>query len=310
MTFLATDSLALSNATYRIILANSSLEAAAMNRSLGSLIAVLLLFLLMGLNVQAANLSPAEIIASSGPGTVVIKVQTTSGSVSTGSGFMVNPSGVVVTNFHVVEGAKKIQIRLSSGDVYDVIGIRGVDQRRDLAVLQVLGFDLPTVRLGNSNKVRTGERIVVIGTALGLLENSVTTGVVSGIRQLEGYRLFQMDAAVSPGNSGGPVVNEQGEVIAVTVGKLSEGESLNFAVPINYARGLMQGKLEDGLAKLTGEHAGVEKGLKEPAGIQRALKECEEYYRRVGGTGTFSASVKHCATQPDHAAHRKGGVTQ
>jgi hypothetical protein len=155
-----------------------------------------------------------------------------------------------VTNFHVVQGAQKIEIRLPSGDLYEVTGVRGVDQQRDLAVLQVPGFDLPTVKLGNSNKVKTGERIVVIGTALGVLENSVTTGVISGIRKAEGYRLFQMDAAVSPGNSGGPVVNVQGEVVAVSVAKLSEGEGLNFAVPINYARGLLQSQLKGGLTKL------------------------------------------------------------
>ncbi len=213
-------------------------------------ILLLVLIWLVPWHVHAAKMSAAQIADKIGRATVIVKTKDSGGSVSSGSGFVVDPSGVIVTNLHVVEGADAIQIRFPSGDVYDVTGVRGVDRKRDLAVLQIPGFDLPVVRLGNSNKVKAGDRIVVIGTALGVLENTVTTGVVSGIRQLEGYRIFQMEAAVSRGNSGGPVVNEQGEVIGVTVAKLTGGESLNFAVPINYARGLLQSKVTGGLTKL------------------------------------------------------------
>ncbi len=213
-------------------------------------ILLLLLIWLVPWHVHAAKMSAAQIADKIGRATVIVKTKDSGGSVSSGSGFVVDPSGVIVTNLHVVEGADAIQIRFSSGDVYDVTGVRGIDRKRDLVVLQVPGFDLPVVRLGNSNKVKAGDRIVVIGTALGVFENTVTTGVISGIRKLEGYRIFQMDAAVSRGNSGGPVVNEQGEVIGITVAKLTRGESLNFAVPINYARGLLQSKVTGGLTKL------------------------------------------------------------
>jgi len=190
--------------------------------------------------------------AAVGPATVLIRAALPGGGLSTGSGFIVDPSGTIVTNFHVVEGADRVEVRLATGDVHEVTAVRAADRLRDLAVLQAPGFRFPTVHLGDSDVVRPGDHVVVIGNALGILENSVTTGVISGLRDLEGYKLFQMDAAISKGNSGGPVVNEQGEVIGVTVAKIAEGESLNFAIPINYARGLLQMEAKTGLESLRG----------------------------------------------------------
>lgn len=141
-------------------------------------------------------------------------------------------------------------MRTAAGDSYYVTAIRAVDRRRDIAVIQIPGFKLPTVTLGDSDTLGPGESIVVIGNALGVLENSVTTGVVSGIREVEGNKLIQMSAAVSPGNSGGPVVNGKEEVVAITVSKLSSGESLNFAIPINFARGYLAQPAQQGLAML------------------------------------------------------------
>jgi S1-C subfamily serine protease len=143
-----------------------------------------------------------------------------------------------------------VEVRLNNDDVFPVVGTKAVDQLRDLAIVQIAGFSLATVSLGDSSSVRPGERIMVIGNALGMLENSVTAGIVSGVRDLGGYRMIQMDAAISPGNSGGPVVNEKGDVIGVATLKLRTGESLNFAVPVNYARGLFQLPTTSGLAQL------------------------------------------------------------
>jgi S1-C subfamily serine protease len=199
---------------------------------------------------QVQPRSGADIAASVSAATVGIRARQADGSEFAGSGFLVDAAGTIITNFHVVENSTFVEVRLSNDDVYPVIGIRAVDQRRDLAVLQVAGFKLPLVRLGDSNSVKPGERVMVVGNALGLLDNSVTAGIVSGIRDAGGYRLIQMDAAISRGNSGGPVVNERGEVVGVATLKLRDGESLNFAVPINYARGLLQLPVERGLGML------------------------------------------------------------
>jgi hypothetical protein len=211
-----------------------------------------LLALMLGVTATAvaAPLSTRQIAADVSKATVSIRSALVGGSVSAGSGFITDPSGIVVTNYHVVQGAERIEVRVASGETYDVTAIRAVDRRRDIAILQIPGFKLPTVTLGDSESLGPCESIVVIGNALGVLENSVTTGVVSGIRDVEGTKLIQMSAAVSPGNSGGPVVNERGEVVAITVSKLTAGESLNFAIPINFARGYLAQPAQQGLALL------------------------------------------------------------
>jgi S1-C subfamily serine protease len=185
-----------------------------------------------------------------GKAAVTIKVLASDGTVRSGSGFIVDPTGTVVTNVHVVEGAKHIEIHVSNGDVYEPSGVRVADTRRDIAVLQLAAFNLPTAKLADSDSVAPGDHVVVLGTALGVLENSVTSGIISGIRELEGSRLFQMDAAVSPGNSGGPVADDRGEVIGVTVSKITSGQSLNFAIPINYVRAQLTQPVQAGLAAL------------------------------------------------------------
>jgi S1-C subfamily serine protease len=192
------------------------------------------------LALTSTELSPAEIAKRVSPAVVVIKASGPSGD-ATASGFIVEASGVIITNLHVVQNATALAIKLPSGDVYDHVRIRAFDARKDLAVLQIPGYGLPTVELGSSDTVQAGDRVVLIGNALGVLEGSVSAGVVSGIRTLEeaGFRVIQTDAAANPGNSGGPLLDSTGKVIGVVSFKLRGTENLNFVVPINYVRGLL-----------------------------------------------------------------------
>jgi len=179
-----------------------------------------------------------ELAAYATPAVVLLDVRTPTSS-RQGSGFIVDPSGRILTNYHVVRDARTVRVKLSSGDVYDEVQILAEDERRDIAVLQVPGFDLPTLPLGNSDSVRIGAAVVLIGSPLGL-ENTVSTGIVSGRRQEEeGYRLLQVSAPASPGSSGGAVLSASGDVVGIAVSQLEAGQNLNFAVPINYARGLL-----------------------------------------------------------------------
>jgi Trypsin-like peptidase domain len=108
-----------------------------------------------------------------------------------------------------------------------------------LAIIKITGFDLPVTELGNSNEVSPGEQVVLIGSPQGL-EGTVTTGVVSAIRDMpEGFKVIQTDAATNPGNSGGPLFNSHGQAIGVIDFKLRGNENLNFALPINYIRGIL-----------------------------------------------------------------------
>jgi hypothetical protein len=128
---------------------------------------------------------------------------------------------------------------LSNGDAFDRVTVRAFDESKDIAILQIPGFSLPTLALGNSDGVQQGDSVVLIGNPVGL-QGTVSAGLVSAIRQLEGYRVFQTDAAASPGSSGGPMLDDSGGVIGILTFRIKGGENLNFVVPINYARGLLQ----------------------------------------------------------------------
>lgn len=192
----------------------------------------------LGRQVPLPPDSLEEMAARATRAVVLLEVQTDAGP-RQGSGFLVDSSGRLVTNNHVIRGARSVRIKLSSGDVYDAATVLAADERRDIAVLQIAGFELPSLALGNSDSVRVGAPVVLIGSPLGL-ENTVTTGIVSGRRQeAEGFQLLQISAPASRGSSGGPVLARTGEVVAIASSQMQTGQNLNFAVPINYARGLL-----------------------------------------------------------------------
>jgi V8-like Glu-specific endopeptidase len=178
-----------------------------------------------------------QVYQKAAPAIVLIKTDK-----GTGTGFVVSPSGMIVTALHVVDGAAGVAVKMQSGDIYDDVSMVAQDERRDVAVLKVNGFDLPAVSLGNSNTVNPGDRIFVIGNPLGAeeLKTTISDGIVSGIRDLnDGYKTLQITAPVSPGNSGGPALNTNAEAVGIVVFRLSPGENLNFAVPVNYVHGLL-----------------------------------------------------------------------
>lgn len=187
---------------------------------------------------EAASSDTLETVAERARRSVVlIEVDGASGS-RQGSGFIVDPDGRIFTNQHVIEGAESVRVKLASGDVFERVEILGVDERRDIAVIEIPGFDLPALPLGNSDSVHVGQPVIAIGSPLGL-ENTVSSGIVSGRRREPGgYSLLQITAPTSQGSSGGPVITDGGQVIGIAVSQIRDGQNLNFAVPINYARGL------------------------------------------------------------------------
>ena len=193
--------------------------------------------LLLQASPAVSQQTTAELVEVATPAVVMISVATADGGKS-GSGFVVDPAGIIMTNHHVISNGTSAAVKLPSGDVFDEVQILAEDERRDIAILRVAGFGLPTLPLGNSDSVRIGSDVVAIGSPLGL-ENTVSTGIVSGFRQYEGYRLMQISAPISHGSSGGAILDESGSVIALAVAGIEEGQNLNFAVPVNYARGLL-----------------------------------------------------------------------
>jgi len=171
------------------------------------------------------------------------------GGVATGSGFLIDTEGHIVTNNHVVEGADKVEVKLGSSDKTYTAEVVGTDPATDVALLKV---DAPTdslhpLALGDSSKVEVGEPVVAIGNPFGL-DRTVTAGIVSAIqRQIQAPNGFsishviQTDAAINPGNSGGPLIDSEGRVIGInsqiqTGGGGNGNVGIGFAVPINTAR--------------------------------------------------------------------------
>jgi len=160
----------------------------------------------------------------------------------TGSGFIINQEGYVLTNEHVVRKADKIKVTLSDGREFDG-EIIGSDVTSDMAIVKIKADHLPTVTLGNSDELRVGEIVIAIGNPYGL-QQTVTMGVVSAKDRsiptgIEGhiYKDFiQTDTAINPGNSGGPLLNIKGEVVGINTAIIPYAQGIGFAIPINIAK--------------------------------------------------------------------------
>lgn len=161
-----------------------------------------------------------------------------------GSGFIVDRSGIVLTNAHVVDNADRVTVTLKDGRVFDGT-VRGVDEVTDMAVVKIDGRDLPVVPLGDSDQVQVGDWAIAVGNPLGL-DNTVTLGIVSTLKRssaqvgIPDKRLdfIQTDAAINPGNSGGPLLNAQGEVIGINTAIRADAMGIGFAIPINRAKAI------------------------------------------------------------------------
>jgi hypothetical protein len=185
---------------------------------------------------QPGRLTTAE-LAKRASGSVVT-ITTSNGQ---GSGVILDRNGTIVTNLHVVRGETSVSVKLANGDIYDDVTVVDVDVRKDLVILKIKAFGLTTVPLGNSDQVSVGDRVVLIGSPQGL-DRTVSDGLISALRDTGlGLRLIQTDAAASPGSSGGGLFNDVGQLIGILSSKLSSGENLNFAIPVNYIRGLLVG---------------------------------------------------------------------
>lgn len=160
-----------------------------------------------------------------------------------GSGFLVSGDGKVVTNYHVIEGMASAVIKFPSGAFYAVDGVLALDQDKDLAVLKASGRNFPFLPLGDSDSVQVGEQVIAIGSPLAL-EATVSSGIVSAIRELDETKgkVIQTTAAISPGSSGGVLLNSRGQVIGVTAFQMIKGQNLNFAIPAAYIKPLLNAK--------------------------------------------------------------------
>jgi Do/DeqQ family serine protease len=180
-----------------------------------------------------------------------------------GSGFILDKSGLVLTNAHVVDKADKVTVRLKDGRTFEG-KVQGIDEVTDLAVVKInAGNDLPVAPLGSSSNVQVGDWAIAVGNPLGF-DNTVTLGIVSTLKRssaqvgINDKRLdfIQTDAAINPGNSGGPLLNGQGEVIGINTAIRPDAMGIGFAIPIDKAKAIAAQLQRDG--KVAHPYLGVQ----------------------------------------------------
>ena len=221
--------------------------------------------------VAASTLTPQEIAKKALDSTVLLVMEDINGQpLGVGSGFFVQPNQIA-TNFHVIEGAAHgTAKRVGQDTVFSIEGLTAIDEDLDLAIVQVSDAQVRSLPLADSDVVAVGDTVYVVGNPKGFLEGTFSHGLISAIRQLDARKLFQLTAPISSGNSGGPVLNERGEVVGVAVAQVKDGQNLNFAVPSNYLNSLIDRMVT----------AKPLSGISKPSAQNRQTTTAETYFIR------------------------------
>ena len=219
--------------------------------------------------LDAYSQAVTNVVSAVGPAVVNIrvkrKVQTRQRSVQQeveggASGVIITPDGYIVTNSHVVEGARTIEVGLADGTSY-AAKLVGQDPATDLATVVIPASGLPIARLGDSDRLRVGQLVIAIGNPLGF-QSTVTTGVVSALgRSLRSQsgrlieNVLQTDAALNPGNSGGPLVDSRGAIVGINTAIIQFAQGICFAIPVNTVRWVVSLLIREG--KVTRGYLGI-----------------------------------------------------
>lgn len=201
----------------------------------------------------------------------------------TGSGFIINKEGDIITNAHVVSGADKVTVILKDGRQIEG-KVLGSDELTDIAVVQVKPDNLPTVSIGSSQNLQTGDWAIAIGNPLGL-DNTVTAGIISAIGRNSGQigvdkrvSFIQTDAAINPGNSGGPLLNQNGEVIGVNTAIIQGAQGLGFAIPIETAQRIAKQLIANG--KVSRAYLGIQMVTVDP-NVKKQINQDAEFGLKI-----------------------------
>ena len=183
---------------------------------------------------ERAKLTVAEIYSRYSPSVVSIKTKNKENDeLGSGSGFVISQDGFIVTNAHVIKGAHQLELKINGKTFNDSTLVKNI-QDLDIVILKVDAHGLKPLYIGNSEGLFGGQFIVALGNPMGF-EQSVSSGIVSAVRTNRQMKVIQITAPLSPGSSGGPLLNEYGEVVGITtLASFFMAQNLNFAVPINY----------------------------------------------------------------------------
>jgi len=220
------------------------------------------------LAIGSTDVSVADIVETVGPAVVYIEARGSSAAnnplfeiygfelpqsvqTATGTGFIIDPNGYIMTNQHVVNGAQNIEVTVQGQSKPFSAALVGQDYELDVAILKIEATGLPTLVMGDSDAMRQGDWVIAIGNPLGL-DHTVTVGVVSAkgrpiaIQDRNYKNLIQTDAAINSGNSGGPLINMNGQAIAINTAISADAQGIGFAIPINTAKSIMQELISTG----------------------------------------------------------------
>jgi serine protease Do len=194
------------------------------------------------------TLAPEQIFERSAPSIVRVQVRRAVGGDALGSGFVIAP-GQIATNLHVIDGADEISIQSKDGLLFTVRRVLAIDEDRDLAILEIFAPNLRPLRLADSNALTQGERVYAIGSPYGF-DYTITDGLFSGQRRVSNtppIDVLQVSVSLSPGSSGGPLINGRGEVIGVAT-RTIPGQPLGIGVPSNVLRDLRDKGIQAGVS--------------------------------------------------------------
>lgn len=238
-------------------------------------------------SVEHVSAQTAKAVAAKAfPSVVLLLMEDARGQpLSLGSGFVIQ-GGYIATNLHVVRGASRGTAKLIGQPAKaEILGVVAVDPRMDIVLLQVKGLQAPPLPIGDSSRVAVGEEVFAIGNPQGL-EGTMSQGIVSGIRKVKDAEVLQITAPISPGSSGGPVLDQQGKVIGIAVATFRGGQNLNFAIPSFYLANLVSQpkhllSLSAGLSRKESKSATSELGGKAIEGVLGSNITCTPDYTHI-----------------------------
>lgn len=170
------------------------------------------------------------------PAVVIVGRMNNNEVTGVGSGFNIDKQGLIVTNYHVIQGAEGVVVKFKNGDTFEALHYTFVDKYKDFVVLKIPGHNLPFANFGNSDDVKVGQEVVAIGNPE-LAWHTMTSGIISQKVADGSHQLFQTDVTIAPGSSGGPLFNSNNQIIGITSSGLKVGLDINYAIPSKYVQG-------------------------------------------------------------------------
>ena len=203
--------------------------------------------------IPPPKLTTAQIADLATPSVVVVENFNEDGEkVGQGSGYVYSADGTVITNYHVVRGAQSLGVHFPNKASVRVDSLLGYSIENDVAAIQIPEISVPPLATQPSQQIKVGDHVVAVGAPLGL-ESTVSEGIVSALRDVSGTHIIQTTASISPGSSGGPLLNDYGKVIGVTTSQVRDGQSLNFVVASSHISDLLSHQRRMTLAELIAE---------------------------------------------------------